>query len=128
MKIEYNKKWKPFSEIKGISDEHFDKRFEIDREFIFNTLFRKYWVRFVKYPNKDKILVHGTYIPRVPKFMSMWVEKMMWKEPYTTIWKKLCGEFRDEITELEMYTKYKYNYVNPKMVKREEIINKLLND
>ena len=44
MKIEYKKKWKPFSEVKGITDEDFDKRFEIDRQFTFNTLFRKYWV------------------------------------------------------------------------------------
>jgi len=128
MKIKYNKKWKPTNEYGILTDKDFDKRFEIDRQFIFNTLFRKYWVRFVKYPNEDKIIFHGSYVPKLSKFMSRWVDKMMWKEPYTTIWKKLCGEFRDEITELEMYTKYKYNYVNPKMIKREEIINKLLND
>ena len=128
MKIEYNKNWKPINENGDITDKDFDKRFEIDRQFIFNTLFRRYWVRFVKYPNKDKIIFHGAYTPRVPKFMSLWVEKMMWKEPYKTIWKKSCKEFRDEITELEMYSKYKYNYVNPKMIKRMEVLDKLLKE
>ena len=118
MKIEYNKNWKPINENGYITDKDFDKRFEIDRQFIFNTLFRRYWVRFVKYPMNNKIIVHWSYIPRFPKYISSLFDKNIFKEPYNTIWKKLCGEFTDEITELEMYSKYKYNYVNPKMIKR----------
>jgi hypothetical protein len=128
MNIKYNKNWKPTNEYNDITDVDFDKRFEIDRQFVFNTLFRKYHIRFVKYPNNNLILVNWSYIPKLPKFMSSWLEKRIFKEPYNTIWNNLCKQFVDEITELEMYSKYNYNYINPKMVKRMEIINKLLNE
>lgn len=128
MKIKYNKNWKPCNENGIITDEDFDKRFEIDRQFVFNTLFRKYHIRFVKYPNKNLILVNWTYVPRVPKFMSSWLGKRIFKEPYNTIFNKLCKQFVDEITELEMYSKYKYNYVNPKIIKRMEVLDKLLKE
>ena len=89
-------------------------------------MFYNYYIRFVKYPNKNFIHVNGAYIPRIPKKLINWIDKKIFKKPYSIIWKKITGEFRDIITKSELYSKYKYNYTPQKVIKRNKIIDELL--
>jgi len=60
---------KPITENGEISDKDFDKRFKIDRSYLYESLFYKARIRFVQYPNEEYIRVYLTkhYFPNITK-------------------------------------------------------------
>ena len=118
MKIKYNKKWIPVNEAMEFTDKDFDKRFKIERKFMFWSLFRKNFIRFVKYPNENKITVFYRYIRRpifIHKFSYKYLEKNYNKNKFiksimffinTKLFYKSfdCGTFnRNEIKNIFKY-------------------------
>ena len=43
------KNWKPINELGDFTDRDFDKRFELDRMYFYDTLLYRNRIRFVKY-------------------------------------------------------------------------------
>ena len=75
--MKYNSKtWTPTGED---GSPNFDKRFPIDRTYQFYSIFRKYRIRFVQYPDcgKERVRVFITSLFRMPKWYFRHIEKTM---------------------------------------------------
>lgn len=107
IKIEqYNNNWIPVSE-NGDSNVVFDERFTIDRTFNVNSLFYKYRIRFVQYPDceKNSVQVFLFRMFKMPKFYWKYVEKTM-NPPFFHNWLFRSEEIK--MTLEQVYDTFKY--------------------
>ena len=86
-KLKYNSKWKPINEYSVFTDSDFDKRFEIDRCYSYETFFWKYRIRFVKYPPYEDLISVNILKLRKP---TKWFCNEYFQRKFKKIFYKYC--------------------------------------
>lgn len=121
----YNKNWLPFDDFLSLnSDKNFDHYGNIDRTYIYFTIFFRYRIRFVYYKlpylTDNKITIHSGRNLRYPKFLEFIILKC----------KILNNIFSYKSNQQQMLTineiKEKYNYTFYKKQDRLDKIKKVL--
>lgn len=94
------KNWKPINKQGIITDKYFDKRFIIDRTFIYDNLLFEYKIRFVKHliTENDKITVykHKTFKYSKPFLQSKYLSWLFHSEKIQLL------------STTDIFKKYKY--------------------
>lgn len=125
-KIKYSKNWIPINEYHSFTDKDFDQRFEIDRTFLYEGIFWRYRVRFVKYPsNRDNSLTVSVIKLRKP--ISIFI-KPLESNPkiYRIVKNFVYKSYKYDLSIDEIYKQFGYE-IKTKSFYRNEKINSVLN-
>ena len=102
----YNNNWKPITEYGNNDYSEFDKRFKIDRTFTFKSFLRRHRIRFVQYPDDEKITVRIISMLNLPKIYWKYTEKRMKHLlPFNLVFK--TKEL--VMTPMDIYNNFQYN-------------------
>jgi len=122
--VKYSKNWIPINEQHFFTDKDFDKRFEIDRTFLYEGIFWKYRIRFVKYPSNRDLTVS---IIKLRKPISIFIRPLEANPKiYRIVEKFVYKSHKYDLSIEEIYKQFGYE-IKTKSFYRNEKINDILN-